>query len=61
MLKMQGLYNPEKDQTLKDIGNVRSQLGEFMGEKVKAIENQIEEKLVRRIEGIERNIGTMLS
>jgi hypothetical protein len=31
--KMQGLYNPEKDHALKDFGDLRSQLGDFLAKK----------------------------
>ncbi len=65
--KMQGLYNPEKDQALKDFGDLRSQLGDFLANKIRVLENQVEDKVVslinfsfiqRRIEALERNLGT---
>ncbi len=54
--KMQGLYNPEKDQALKDFGDLRSQLGDFLASKIKMLETQVEDK-VRRIEALERTMG----
>ena len=44
--KMQGLYNPEKDQALKDFGDLRSQLGDFLANKIRMLENQVEDKVV---------------
>ena len=44
--KMQGLYNPEKDQALKDFGDLRSQLGDFLANKIRILENQVEDKVV---------------
>ena len=44
--KMQGLYNPEKDQALKDFGDLRSQLGDFLASKIKLLETQVEDKVV---------------
>jgi hypothetical protein len=37
--KMQGLYNPEKDQALKDFGDMKSQIGDFLASKIRMIEN----------------------
>lgn len=44
--KMQGLYNPEKDQALKDFGDLKSQLGDFLANKIRMLENQVDDKVV---------------
>lgn len=45
--RMQGLYNPEKDRALKDFGDLKSQLGDFLASKIRLLENQVEDKVVR--------------
>ena len=54
--RMQGLYNPEKDQALKDFGDLKSQLGEFLASKIRTLETQFDDK-VKRIEAIERSLA----
>ena len=49
--RMQGLYNPEKDKALKDFGDLKSQLGEFLASKIHTLETQFDDK-VKRIEAI---------
>jgi hypothetical protein len=44
--RMQGLYNPEKDQALKDFGDLKSQLGEFLTSKIRMLETQLDDKVV---------------
>lgn len=44
--RMQGLYNPEKDKALKDFGDLKSQLGDFLASKIKLLESQVEDKVV---------------
>lgn len=64
--KIMGLHNPEKDQVINAMGQVRSQIGEFMSDKVKNLENIINDKIVfyimfifqmLRIDNLERNSG----
>lgn len=54
--RMQGLYNPEKDQALKDFGDLKSQLGDFLASKIRTLETQLDDK-VKRIEAIERSLA----
>ncbi len=54
--RMQGLYNPEKDQALKDFGDLKSQLGDFLASKIHTLETQFDDK-VKRIEAIERSLA----
>ena len=44
--RMQGLYNPEKDQALKDFGDLKSQLGDFLASKIRMLETQLDDKVV---------------
>lgn len=53
--RMQGLYNPEKDETIKEFGNAKNQISEFLGDRLRQLENQIQDKLVKRIEVLEMN------
>ena len=54
--RMQGLYNPEKDKALKDFGDLKSQLGEFLASKIHTLETQLDDK-VKRLEAIERSLA----
>eukprot|EP00347_Sterkiella_histriomuscorum_P003950 403362314 len=54
--RLVGIYNPEKDEVLKDFGKARIQVSDFLGEKVKNLETQIEEKLLKRIEALEQGL-----
>jgi hypothetical protein len=54
--RMQGLYNPEKDRALKDFGDLKSQLGDFLASKIRLLENQVEDK-VKRIEVLEKSMA----
>ena len=52
--RISGLYNPEKDEAIREFGQVRGQIGDFLGDKVRQIESQIEEKILKRIDNLER-------
>ena len=46
--RLVGIYNPEKDDVIKEFGKARIQVNDFLSDKIKALENQIEEKLVSK-------------